>query len=166
MVLNRPADANPPEESPNLEIMKILNGLSEISDIADPDKPIGREAQSALAQLCEMIDDAEREFRDGTVVINPEGLGKIRRAAMFFKKLSESGKGSVTKIDMEPHLRPSCISFSTTGLILTGEELSEFADLVELTECVEIVPNLDGRVDIIFNVQHLWRKMEGGSESS
>ena len=155
MVLKRTEDNG---KEPDVE--EILRSLSELSDGSDPDKPFSRETKSALGYLAGIMEEAEREFRDGTVAVNPEELSKMREAALFFKRIAGQYGGKITKIDLEPHLRQSCVRFHTDSMILSGADLMDFADLVESLGTLEITPDLDGGIDIDLSVKGLWRKVE------
>ena len=155
MILKRPEDKN---NEPDVE--EILRSLSELSDGSDPDKPFSAETKSTISYLAQIMKEAEREFREGTVVIDPDGLSKMRDAALFFKRVANKYGGRITKIDLEPHLRQSCVRFHTRWMVLSGEDLMDFADLVESLGTMEITPDIDGEIDIDLSVKGLWRKVE------
>lgn len=156
MVLKKPDD-----NGMDTDIGAVLEELKALSDTdADPDAPFSDETKKALGFLAGIMEEAEREFKNGTVVIDPDGLAKMRRAALFFKRLAERGEGKIVKIDLEPHVYQSCVRFSTDGLVLSGADLADFADLVETLGVLEITPGLDGGVDIDLSVKGLWKKAE------
>ena len=163
MVLNNPDRNKPDEKQPAGDPDGILRALEEISDEgSDPDRPFSEETKNALKTLTGMMKDAERRFSDGIVSINPERVSIVRRTARFMKRISDRGDGRVSAIEINPRVYPANLRLSTRKLILSGDDLAEFADLVEQTGSLEITPDLDGNVDLDFSISGLWKSSAEG----
>lgn len=139
----------------------LLRGLDSLSeDFDNPDRQFSKESKEALNALVSMLDESEREFAEKSVVINHDVFAKFRKAARLLKRVSASG-GRVTQIDMEPHVSPAFIRFATDrALIMSGDSLEAFAELVETADCMEIEPSLDGTIEFDFSFLNMWKKID------
>ena len=154
-------NANGNEKELPQDAEALLRGLDALArDFEDPDKPFSEETKAVLDSIASMMDKAEEDFMNGTVVINPEVLSRFREGARLLKTVAEKG-GRIVKIDLEPHIGPAFIRFAAdSALILSGETLAAFADLVETADCVEIEAKLDGTVEFDFSFRHMWKNAE------
>ena len=160
-------NANGNEKELPQDAEALLRGLDALArDFEDPDKPFSEETKAALKGLSAIMDKAEEDFMNGTVVIDPAVFERFRRAAALLKKLPQDSKCRVTKIDLDPHIGPASIRVSVNEiLVLNRELLDDLAEVVETADSTEFTPTLDGVVDIDFSFNKLWRNADEGGRN-
>ena len=151
---------NPKDE----DIKELMDALEKIGN-GDPDAQIPEGAKALLRSASEQLDEKNREFVSGNIMLNPEAFRVFRKIAVFLKNMKEAGMGEVDIMDYSPSLMPARIRFSTEELVLSGESLLEFASCVEMSSDLEIYPETDGRLRLDFGVREMWKGVDLGEEA-
>lgn len=159
MILENPKDREQHEKKQEEDVENILKWLEKEPDYR-PDDPIPEADRAAMKALSDAMEEHKREFLSGPFSVNPEAVTKMRRVLAFFKRLKEDGKGEVKEVHTDPGPGPAYVRFVSDSLVIYGDALDEFADLIE-SAVFEISPTIDNRVDICFSVHNFWIKTEG-----
>lgn len=138
----------------------LLNALSELSDPdAEPDRPISQDTREALGKFIELAEEENKRFLSGNFAIDPAVLKKVHRAAVLLKRLEKNDALRVVEIHTEPGIGPASIEFETGGLILSDDDLSAFADVLESCDGYEMLTDTEGKCHVSMQFRRLWTEI-------
>lgn len=157
------ADFDPVESADPEEREKWLEFYSAVEHMNDetPDGRMPIESRAVLGSIWEEVmafmEQKEREFAEGNLMLNFPQFKKLRDAFLWAKDLERAGMVSEVKCAYrERSGQPSDIEFHTDRLDLTGALKDRFADAVGDSCVVSACVKLTGGLDFTLRVPDIW----------
>ena len=89
-------------------------------------------------------------------VIDPERLAIFNKVCNDFAELFDA----IPKISMHPSFCSAGVTVNLCTVDLTSRMFPKFAEILSYCSTFEVVPKLDGSIDVAVNVQHVFKDID------